>query len=157
MSPATTKRRATEADEAFLFELFKAVRSPDFEHVPISQAQRDLLMQVQYAGQIQTYAAQYPESKHELILMDGHPVGRIWIHETPEEHRLVDIAVLPGFQSRGIGTGVLKEAIANAGKARVRLCCAVAVSNASSLRFHERLGFRMVSHDQVYYELALEP
>jgi L-amino acid N-acyltransferase YncA len=52
---------------------------------------------------------------------------------------------------------VLKEAIANARQARVRLCCAVAVSNASSLRFHERLGFRMVSHDQVYYELALEP
>lgn len=150
---SVSRRRAAEEDDAFLFDLFKAVRSPAFGGAP----QLELLMRIQYAGQKQSYASQYPGSGHEVVLVDGDAAGRIWVCRTSAEHRLVDISLLPAYQNRGIGTNLLKDAIAEAGRAGVPLRCSVALGNAGSLRFHQRLGFRIVSQDEVYAELAVEP
>ena len=46
-----TTRAATEQDDAFLFGLFKEVRSVEFAQAPLAPAQLDLLMNIQYAGQ----------------------------------------------------------------------------------------------------------
>ncbi len=154
---SVSRRRATEEDDRFLFALFMAVRAPEFAGAQVPAAQLDLLMQIQYAGQKQSYAAQYPDSGHELVLVDGNPAGRIWICRMASEHRLVDIALLPEYRNQGIGSGLLRQAITSAGQAGVPLRCSVGITNAGSLRFHQRLGFRIVSQDEVYAELELEP
>ena|ERR1700679_4247061 len=141
--PLTTTRRATEQDDAFLFDLFKSTRTPDLAQLP------PLLLKIQYTGQKQTYAAQYPNSNHDLILINDIPIGRIWICR----NRLVDISLLPQYQNQGIGKALVTKAIADAHRARLPLCCSIAVTNAGSLRFHQRLGFQIVSQDEVYYEL----
>jgi ribosomal protein S18 acetylase RimI-like enzyme len=156
MTPSVTTRPALETDDAFLFELFKARRMPEFAHAPLGPAQLDLLMSIQYSGQKQTYGAQYPGG-NTIILLDGEPVGRIWLFRGPAEHRLVDIALMPEFQHRGIGGALVTQAIAAARAARVRLFCSVAAANLGSLRFHQRLGFRIVGQDDLDYELAVEP
>jgi ribosomal protein S18 acetylase RimI-like enzyme len=156
MTPAVTTRASTEQDDAFLFALFKAVRSPEFAHVPLEPAQLETLLSMQYAGQKYSYRAQYPGGD-AIVLLEGRPIGRVWLHQGPAEHQLVDIALLPEYQNRGIGAGLLTDAIAAARAAGVRLCCSVAVSNAGSLRFHQRLGFQIVAQDEVYCDLALKP
>jgi ribosomal protein S18 acetylase RimI-like enzyme len=89
--------------------------------------------------------------------MHGKPIGRIWLHCAPLEHRLVDISLLPEFRNRGIGAALLGEAIAAARAACVRLTCSVAATNGGSLRFHQRLGFRICGQDEVFCDLAVEP
>jgi ribosomal protein S18 acetylase RimI-like enzyme len=154
MTASVTRRAATEEDEAFLFELFKAVRSPEFAFVGVAPAQLDLLMNIQYGGQKQTYSVQYPGG-NEIVLLDGMAIGRIWLFRGAAEHQLVDISLMPEFRNRGIGRALVSEAIGAARAAGVRLCCSVAVTNAASLRFHERLGFEIVGADEMYYELAI--
>ena len=149
-------RPATEQDDAFLFALFKAVRSPDFAHVPMPAAQLEMLMSMQYAWQKHSYAALYPGGD-AIVLLDEQPIGRIWLYLGPAEHYLVDIALMPEFQNRGIGAALVREAIAAARAAGVRLGCSVAVTNTGSLRFHQRLGFQIVGHNEIYYDLAMEP
>jgi ribosomal protein S18 acetylase RimI-like enzyme len=156
LTPSVTTRAATEEDDAFLFALFKAVRSLEFAYAPLAPAQLDLLMNIQYTGQKQTYGAQYPDGDH-IILVDGLPVGRIWLFRGEAEYQLVDISLMPEFRNRGIGGVLVTDAIAAARAAGVRLCCSVAVTNASSLRFHQRLGFQIAGQDEIYYELAIEP
>ena len=156
MIPSVTTRAATADDDAFLFELFKAVRAPEFAHVPLAPAQLDMLLSIQFAGQKQSYGAQYPGGNH-IILMHGQPIGRIWLYCAPSEHHLVDISLVPEFRNRGIGAALIGEAIAAARAAGVRLTCSVAVTNGGSLRFHQRLGFRICGQDEVYYDLAVEP
>jgi ribosomal protein S18 acetylase RimI-like enzyme len=155
VTPSVTRRAATEQDDAFLFELFKAVRSPDFAQAPLPPAQIDLIMSVQFTGQKMTYGAQYSNG-NEIVLLDGKPIGRMWLFRGPAEHHLVDISLLPEFRNRGIGAALVAEAIAAARAAVVRLYCSIAVTNLGSLRFHQRLGFRIVGQDEVYYDLALE-
>jgi ribosomal protein S18 acetylase RimI-like enzyme len=156
MTPAVTTRAATEQDDAFLFELFKAVRLPEFAYASLAPAQHDLLMDIQYAGQKQSYNAQYAGGDH-IVLVDGLPIGRIWLFRGDAEHQLVDISLMPEFRNRGIGGVLVRDAVAAARDAGVRLCCSVAVTNAASLRFHQRLGFQIAGQDEIYYELAIEP
>ncbi|MBS1858594.1 MAG: GNAT family N-acetyltransferase [Acidobacteria bacterium] len=154
--PAIATRPATDADDAFLFALFKAVRAPDFAHLPLPPEQLEHLMSLQFAGQKHSYTAQYPGG-HSLILLDGAPIGRIWLHRGAREHQLVDISLLPEYRNRGIGGALVAEAVAQARAAQVPLRCSVAVTNPGSLRFHQRLGFRIAARDEVYYDLAVEP
>ena len=156
MTPSITTRAATPDDDAFLFELFQAVRAPEFALTPLAPEHLDMLMRMQFAGQKRTYNAQYPGGDH-IILMQTKPIGRIWLHRTASAHHLVDIALLPEFQNRGIGAALIGDAIAAARAAGVRLCCSVALTNPGSLRFHQRMGFRIVSQDEVFYQLAVEP
>jgi len=155
-SPSVTTRAATEEDDAFLFALFTAVRSPEFAYSPLAPAQLDLLMNIQYAGQKQTYGVQYPGGNH-IVLLDGLPIGRIWLFRGEAEHQLVDISLMPEFRNRGIGGVLLAAAIAAARAACAPLCCSVAVTNPASLRLHQRLGFQIVGQDEIYYDLAIEP
>ncbi len=156
MTPHVTTRAATEQDDAFLFALFKDVRSAEFAHAPLAPAQLDMLMNIQYAGQKQSYGAQYPGG-NDIVLLDGQPIGRMWLYQGPAEHHLVDISLMADFRNLGIGAALLTEAIAAARAAGVRLCCSVAATNHGSLRFHQRLGFQIVGQDEVYYDLAVEP
>jgi ribosomal protein S18 acetylase RimI-like enzyme len=156
MSFKVTRRAATEQDGVFLYELFKAVRLPEFAHVPIAPGQLEILMRIQYNGQTLTYSSKYPEG-HDIVLVDGTPVGRIWVFHGPEQHQLVDISLMPEYRNRAIGAGLVMEAIDAARQAGVPIRCSVAVTNPGSLRFHQRLGFRVVGQDEIYYELALEP
>jgi ribosomal protein S18 acetylase RimI-like enzyme len=136
--------------------LFKTVRSPDFAHAPLAPAQLDLLMRIQFAGQKQTYGLQYPDGDR-IVLVEGEPIGRIWLFHGAGVHQLVDIALMPEFQNRGIGSALVTEAIATARAAGVRLCCSVAANNRGSLSFHQRLGFRIDSQDGASYNLSVEP
>ena len=156
MSPSITRRAATEQDEGFLFALFRAVRLPEFAHAQLAPAHLDLLMNLQYNGQKTTYGAQYPEG-NEIVLLDGEPIGRIWVYRGSDEHQLVDISLMPELRNRGIGAALVTEAIAGARAASARLTCSIAVTNPGSLRFHQRLGFRITGGDEIYYELAVEP
>jgi len=99
---------------------------------------------------------QYPGGDH-IVLLDGLPIGRIWLFRCAAEHRLVDISLMLEFRNRGIGSLLLADAIAAARAACVRLCCSVAVTNPASLRLHQRLGFQIVGQDEIYYDLAIEP
>jgi ribosomal protein S18 acetylase RimI-like enzyme len=115
-----------------------------------------MLLRIQYAGQKQTYGMEYPGG-NEVVLLDGEAIGRIWLYRGTTEHHLVDIALMPEFRNRGIGSALVKDAIAGARAAGLRLRCSVAATNAGSLRFHQRLGFQVAGQDDLYYDLALEP
>ena len=155
MAFQVTTRAASPEDDSFLYELFKSVRAPEFASAQLGPAQLEMLLGIQYAGQKMTYGAQYPDSDR-IIQLEGSPIGRIWLHRGPAEHRLVDIALMPEFRNRGIGAGLITQAISEAQSAGVQLCCSIALTNQGSLRFHQRLGFQIVGQDDMYYDLAVQ-
>jgi len=154
--PALSTRPVAWQDEEFLWALFKTVRSAEFAHVPLSPAALDRILEVQYRGQKMSYESQYAGG-HDIILLDGVPVGRIWLFRGAEERILVDISLLPAYRNRGIGGALIERAIAAARAAGVPLRSSVALSNTGSLRLHQRLGFRIAGQDDVYCDLVVEP
>jgi ribosomal protein S18 acetylase RimI-like enzyme len=69
---------------------------------------------------------------------------------------LVDIAVLPEYRNRGIGTTLIQSLLKEATCAQKSVALHV-LRWSSAARLYERLGFTMVSDDGVYLEMKRSP
>ncbi len=150
-------RPALPQDEIFLYELYSAVRAPEFALAPIPAQQREDLIRMQFRASMSAYAQTYPNSCYHVVLLDSKPVGRLWFAPGDGEFQLVDIAVHPSLQSKGIGSALLKRLQLEATNARLPIRCCVFRFNPGSLRFHQRNGFTIVREDQVNYYLEWRP
>jgi ribosomal protein S18 acetylase RimI-like enzyme len=144
-------RPALPQDEIFLYELYSAVRGPEFALAPITPTQREHLIRMQFRASMSAYAQMFPNSCYHLVLLDSKPVGRLWVWKGPAEFHLVDIAVHPSVQSKGIGTALVQRLQQEAAKARLPVRCTVFRFNPGSLRFHQKLGFTIVRADEMNY------
>ena len=150
-------RPALPQDEIFLYELYSAIRGPEFALAPITAQQREHLIRIQFRGQMSAYAQMFPNSCYHVVLLDGKPVGRLWVAPGDSELHLVDIAVHPSLQSKGIGTVLIQRLQQEAIRARLPIRCSVFRFNPGSLRFHQRQGFHIVREDQMYFYLEWRP
>ena len=150
-------RPALPQDEIFLYELYSAVRAPEFDLAQIPAQQREDLIPMQFHGQMSAYTQMYPNSCYHIVLLDSKPVGRLWFAPGDGEFHLVDIAVHPKLQSKGIGTVLVKRLQQEAANARLPIRCCVFRFNPGSLRFHQRLGFTILREDQMYFYLEWRP
>jgi ribosomal protein S18 acetylase RimI-like enzyme len=151
--PAISLRPARAEDSPFLYELFKSVRAPQFAVLALPAEQLESLMRMQYQARTGTYRAHYPDSDNAVVLSGDRPIGQLWVFRSSEEHRIVDIALLPDVRGQGIGGSLLAQVIAEASASGVPLRCSVATNNEGSLRLHQRLGFRITGQDEAYYRL----
>jgi ribosomal protein S18 acetylase RimI-like enzyme len=83
---------------------------------------------------------------------DG-PIGELIEHDEADAVYIVDIALLPDQQQRGIGT-VLVRSVMEQATARGGVRAIVMVNNAASLKMFGRLGFRDTGNgDEAHVEL----
>jgi ribosomal protein S18 acetylase RimI-like enzyme len=148
-----TLRPAIEQDEPFLYNLYKLSRVEEFSMTGINELQFDLLMRMQYSARKATYESNYPDARRSVVSTDGADAGQIWVFNDRTQYRLIDIVIANEFQNQGIGAALIKDLIAQASQAGVPLRCSVATNNPGSLRFHQRLGFRIVKGDEAYYQM----
>lgn len=150
-------RPALPQDETFLYDLYSAIRSPEFAQAPLTPTQRDHLIRLQFRGQMSTYTQLFPNSCYHVVLLDSKPVGRLWVAQTEREFHLVDIAVHPSVQCKGIGTVLVRRLQQEATRSRLPIGSCVSRFNPGSLRFHKRLGFRVAREDAMNYFLEWQP
>jgi ribosomal protein S18 acetylase RimI-like enzyme len=148
-----TLRPAAQQDENFLYNLYKLSRVDEFSMTGIGEQQFDMLMRMQYTARKMTYENNYPVSSHSIVVVDGTEAGQIWVFSDARQYRVIDIAIAGAFQNQGVGSSLMKSLIAQATRAEIPLRCSIATNNPGSLRFHQRLGFRIVSSNEAYYEM----
>ncbi|MDP8979990.1 MAG: GNAT family N-acetyltransferase [Acidobacteriota bacterium] len=150
-------RPALPQDEIFLYELYAAIRGPQFAQAPITPAQRESLLRMQFQAQLSSYTQQFPNSCYHLVVLDSKPVGRLWFAPVSGGFQLVDIAIHPSHQSQGLGEVIVKRLQEEAQRARLPISSTVDRFNTGSLRFHQRLGFTIVREDQLQYYMEWRP
>lgn len=150
-------RPALPQDEIFLYELYSAVRGPEFDLAPISATQKEHLIRMQFHGQMSAYTQNYPNSCYHIVLLDSKPVGRLWVAPGEREFHLVDIAVHPSVQNKGIGTVLVQRLQQEATRARLPITSCCLRFNLGSLRFHKRLGFTILREDEMYSYMQWMP
>jgi ribosomal protein S18 acetylase RimI-like enzyme len=148
-----TLRPATEQDEPFLYNLYTLSRVEEFAMTGIGESHFDLLMRMQYSARKTAYESNYPEARRNIVIADGTDAGQIWLLSDQTQFRVIDVVIAPEFQNQGIGAFLVNDLIAQAKEAAIPLRCSVATNNPGSLRFHRRLGFRIVSSDEAYYHM----
>jgi len=114
-------RPVTASDDEFLLSVYASTRADELAQAEWAEGQKEMFLRWQFDLQRREYDARFPDASYNVILVDQQPVGRIWVGSDDEQIRLLDIALLPEFQSRGIGTALLerlKNDAATSGKAR---------------------------------------
>jgi RimJ/RimL family protein N-acetyltransferase len=135
-----TLRAATSEDEAFLLKTYASIRADELAQVPWSEEQRAAFVKMQFDAQQLHYRTHNPNATHDIILLEGRPVGRLYVARRESEVRILDITVLPEYRNRGIGTRLIKALMREAGSMEKPLNIYVESFNPSR-RLFERLGF----------------
>ena len=80
----------------------------------------------------------------------------MYLDRRAAEIRIVDIALLPPWRNRGVGTALLRNILAEGERAELPITIHVECFNPA-LRLYERLGFRKVEDKGVYYFMEKAP
>nr|WP_308700869.1 GNAT family N-acetyltransferase [Pseudoduganella guangdongensis] len=134
-------RPETAADRAFLRALFAAVRGPELAEGGLDPATVDALLDLQCAAQQQAFRHSYPGARFDVIEADGAAVGRLVAAQQADGLLLVDIALLPEWRGRGIGSALLRGLQQQASAARLPLRLNVVLNNPAEA-LYRRLGFK---------------
>lgn len=156
-NPGVSLRPVTDADQEFLIGVYAGTRAAELAQTNWDDSQKDAFIRWQYAMQKQEYDARYPDARYEVILVDGVPAGRIWVGADETQIRLLDIAVIPEFQNRGVGTHLLQQLMDEAARDNKPLRHMVFVLNENAYRFYERLGFKTIEDVGGYLHMEWRP
>lgn len=149
-------RPITQEDEGFLFAVYASTRLQEMALVAWPQPQKDGFLRMQFRAQDRFYRENYPNAQFQIIMLGKQPVGRLYLHRRANEIRIMDIALLPEYRNRGIGSILLKEILAEGRQCRLPVTIHVERFNPA-LRLYERLGFRFAEDKGVYYLLEWSP
>lgn len=136
-----TLRPATEADRDFLLEVYGSTREPELARVPWDEAAKRAFVEQQFEAQDAHWRAHYRDTTWDVILTGDEPAGRLYVARWEREIRIVDIALLPEFRGRGIGTALLRALMDESDAAGKPLTIHVEAGNPAHA-LYERLGFR---------------
>ena len=143
-------RPVTPDDDQFLLSVYGSTREEELSQAEWAEGQKEMFLRWQFDLQRREYDARFPDAIYQLIMVDQRPAGRIWIGSDAEQIRLLDIALLPEFQNRGVGTALLRQLMQEASKQGKALRHMVFVLNNDAHRFYERLGFSIIEEFGAY-------
>ena len=146
-------RPVGKADQEFLDELYFASREDLHQAVPDAALLRQLI-----AMQHATYQAglqeNFPDAEYWVLQQEGRPIGRAVVHRSPEDLRLLDLAVVPSARRAGAAKAVVRALQAAASSCKLPLTLAVGKANHPACNLYLGLGFTVQSADHVLVQMA---
>lgn len=157
LAQATINARPIQpGDDSFLKEVFASSREPELAALPWSGEQRALFLSQQYAAQHTHYFAHFPHAAYLILEWEGQPIGRYYLDRQPEALHILDLAILPPFRNRGIGTALLTELIGESEALGLPITLYVEHNNPA-YSLYSRLGFLKVRDEGIYWFLERTP
>ncbi|WED67030.1 GNAT family N-acetyltransferase [Synoicihabitans lomoniglobus] len=128
-SRAHRLRPVRPADSAFLLRLFAANRAAELMATRWSSERQMQFLTQQFEARQVDYARRFPTALDQIVLWGGEAVGRLLMQRSGDEIHIVDIALLPVFQRRGIGRDLLRGVLKIARHEKVVVSLTVDVRN----------------------------
>jgi ribosomal protein S18 acetylase RimI-like enzyme len=139
-------RRATPADFGFCVALRQVALRPYVEAVWgwDEAVQRGFLERGFHPG------------KTKIITVNGRDAGRLDVERRPDEIHLGLIELLPAYQGKGVGGGLVRDLIAEAAARGQAICLEVLVVNTRAHALYARLGFREIGRDELKVRMCID-
>ena len=149
-------RPETPEDEPFLYRLYVSTREREMLMVDWPDAEKGRFLRQQFDAQTLHYKKNYENAEYSIILLDGKPAGRLYLHPRPDDLRIMDIVLAPEHRGGGIGTLLLREILDRAAADGHTVSIYVEQENPA-LHLYERLGFRQIDTYGVYLLMEWRP
>lgn len=154
----TYNLRPTEAtDEGVLLQIYASTRTEEMALVSWTDEQKDAFLRMQFDAQTKHYLTYYPSAHYYIILQDGKSIGRLILESAESSLLIMDIALLPEYRNRGMGTAILHDLMKKARQDNIPLVLRVEFFNPA-IRLYTRLGFVTTRQvNTVYHEMVWKP
>ena len=140
-----------------LLRVYRSTREEELAMIADWTAEmKDSFVRQQFEAQHAWYQEHYEGAQFDVILVDGQPAGRLYVHRRPNEIRLVDITLLPEYRKGGFGTSILRDLLAEGEAADKPVTIHVEIYNPA-MRLYERLGFRPIEERGPYRLMEWRP
>lgn len=149
-------RPADDRDEGLLRLIYAESRRSELDQVPWPPGTREEFLRMQYDAQVHHYQQNYEGAVLSIVERSCEPVGRLWVHRTPGEIRVMDISLLPDARGQGIGTKLFRDLFDEGTSSGKAVTVHVERFNPA-YRLYQRLGFELVEDQGVYLFLRWTP
>jgi RimJ/RimL family protein N-acetyltransferase len=146
----------SEEDMAFLLHLYSTTRWQEVLQAPWDDKQRHAFLKQQFDAQHTHYQNHYSKAEYLVIIKDDLNIGRIYIDRGETSIGIIDIAFLPEFKYKGIGTLILQEIIKQAQITTKKIVIHVESFNPA-YQWYEKLGFKQIEDKCVYQYMEWHP
>ena len=143
-------RPARARDRAFQCSLFGLCR-PDAQLIAQwPPAQRDAFLASQFALQDIHYRRFYEGADYFILTRGSARIGRLILHRSAREWRVVDIGLMPEERGRGLGAALLRALQASCAAAGVATLALQVEFGNRARRLYARLGFVETENTDVH-------
>ena len=158
MDQAIGLRPIAADDNEFLYRVYSSTREEELGAVDWDEAEKEVFLRMQFGAQHTFYMDRFKDAAYDLTLLDGEPVGRLYVDRREDEIRIIDIALLPEHRKKGIGSSLLRAIMAEADAAGLPVRIHVERNNPALGLYHQ-LGFREIGDQGVYFlmERSFDP
>lgn len=146
----------SDNDLAFLEKLYASTREEELSVTGWSDEQRQEFLKMQFDAQHKFYQEQFADAQFDLIVLNSKLIGRLYVERRNDEIRIIDIALLPKYRSRGLGSKLLQDLLDEARSKQLPVRIHVERFNPA-LKLYERLGFKHIEDNGVYYLMEALP
>lgn len=149
-------RAVTADDQDFLLELYRSSRGNDLRELGWDEDRIREFLGMQYEAQQKFHDSDYQNARDEIIVCDGESAGRLLIEPREREIRCIDIALLPPFRNRGVGSVLIGQLQTRANREQKPLRLQVIRFNRA-INLFERLGFERTSETGTHFQMEWRP
>jgi GNAT superfamily N-acetyltransferase len=149
-------RACTEADDAFVYDVFVTTWQSEVAALPNQNLARHVL-RIQHIAQERRFAGQFPALQRFVVVEDGEPAGRLYLNDGPGPLQVVDLTLMPRFRGRGVGSRILRDLLCHAMGEQRPVAIHVPRRNPRMTTLVASLGFELVAVDDLDNHLEWSP
>jgi len=156
LSEGFALRPEVDDDLPFLMRLYASTRDEELAVTGWAPEQKQAFLAQQFQAQRHHYRNYIPNAQFDVLECRGEPAGRLYLETRQTQLHIVDIALLPSWRGKRIGTAILEALIDAAGRTGRGVGIFVEKFNPA-LRLYRRLGFTEIQDAGVYLEMERTP
>ena len=150
--PSIHLRPASATDDNFFLQLYQSSRGDDLRGLDWDEDRISEFLAMQYEAQKNFHATDFPNASDEVVLIDATPIGRLMVDRRADEIRLVEVALLPEFRNRGLGSEIIRNLQKDAGFQGKPLRLQV-IRFSRAVGLFDRLGFTRTSETGTHLQM----
>jgi len=151
-----TLRPVTPEDYTFLLELYKSSRGDDLRGLEWEEARISEFLSMQHEAQQRFHQNDHQDATNEVIMHTGVRTGQLMTERREDELRCIDLAIVPEYRNRGIGSLIIRqlqdEARADGKPLRLQV-----IRFNRAVNLFERLGFERTSETGTHFQMEWLP
>lgn len=153
----TSLRKHTQQDIPFMEALYASTRESELAMTRFSKQEKQDFIHQQFSAQYQHYKLHYCTDDFNIIDFEGMPVGRLFVDYWDNEIRIVDIALIPEYRNKGLGSYFFQQLFEQAKDSKRSVTIHVEHHNPARA-LYERLGFVLKTQtNEIYLLMEWKP